>query len=278
MQMNNPAHQASLILQSRSRPSKCELTGTVRLLGTLHLDNEPSLSKCTLTTQLGSGANHHDYSVDLPGKCALTDHVSTDTGCHITAESYGKSQLRFELALSIGIGFLNSFFNLTTLPGRMNPEMIDNSKFALTALPRSSNGNAGTPPGKCALTSLPDLIANLIVVRFGKCELTNHHKTATVCSDHPAYQTGHMQNQNECASSRRNPIELSPPAGYVSSGNLTICCINRTAPPGRRKRTEHSPPRPPRNPRGFFIGTRKTNFARLDQTGPGGRSAFGERK
>lgn len=58
--------------------------------------------------------------------------------------------------------------------------------------------------------------------------------------------------------------------------NLTIRCINFASPPGGRKRQKDRPhTRPPRNPRGFLLGTQKTNFARLGQPGSDGRSAFG---
>ena len=53
--------------------------------------------------------------------------------------------------------------------------------------------------------------------------------------------------------------------------------LNRlSAPPGKDQ--PPSPQKPPRNPRGFLLGTQKTNFARLGQSGSDGRSAFGDSK
>ena len=64
--------------------------------------------------------------------------------------------------------------------------------------------------------------------------------------------------------------------GAKDHDDLTIRCINFSSPPGGRKRQKYRPhTRPPRNPRGFLLGTQKTNFARLGQPGSDGRSAFG---
>ncbi len=70
-----------------------------------------------------------------------------------------------------------------------------------------------------------------------------------------------------------NVTQISQPLCFFEK--LTIRCISPATPPSRIKRqTDRPHTRPPRN-RGFLLGNRKSNFARLGQPGSDGRSAFG---
>ncbi len=77
---------------------------------------------------------------------------------------------------------------------------------------------------------------------------------------------------NELPTSLRQPVHAQ---SLTFKGAPTIRCVSTALPPGKRKKqTDRPHTRPPRN-RGFLLGTRKSNFARLSQPGSDGRSAFG---